>query len=157
MKQNFCYHGLKCDFPFNEIKIDTLQEGKIYSVLPKCTLEYDLKNGEWKNVNKQHLGYGGQLVKGKNNLLYFMGGFDRESRVKSKNVFEYQSKLNKWTKWESELPIPKEAKNAWDVMEIGPRFCQGRPNMTKSMTGLGAWTYNTALSSNERLKNLYDD
>lgn len=94
-----------------------------------CTLEFDLDTNSWRKVNDDNLGSGGELILGKGGL-FFMGGFDFATGNKSKAIFEYRGPFGGWKKWKRELPVAKEALNAWDVFEIGTEFCDGRKNLS---------------------------
>ena len=70
--------------------------------------------------------------------MYYIGGLNLKTGNKSKSIYEYKAEYG-WIKWEQELIVPNGAKNAWDVMEIGSKFCKGVKNVTRGMLGYDAW------------------
>ena len=108
-------------------------------MLSNCTIAFDSSNNKWHKVNDHKLGPGGELIKG-TNKLYYMGGIDINTGKKSKAIYEYEGKYG-WKKWKQELPVPKDMRNSWSMMEIGSKFCNGSKNMTHTLDGFDAWHF----------------
>ena len=128
------------------------------TVLFDCTAEFSMDTLTWKKVDDSALemGIGGHLIKGQENKLYYLGGFNPTTGNKSKMIFEYQSPGH-WYQWPHQLNIDSDALNAWDVMELGPNFCGDKPNMTKAVSYEKGWILNKPINkSGVCVKNIFD-
>ena len=84
------------------------------------------------------MGFGGDIIKGSNDKLYYIGGYDAITKNKSKLIYEYSN--TKWSKWPNELMnVDEDALNAWGVMEIGQEFCADKKNITKAISYKEGW------------------
>ena len=104
--------------------------------------EFDFEGKKWTRVTDHSFHPGGDLIK-EGDRLYYIGGIDPETGYKSKVIHEYEGTNSGWKKWKLDLPVPKEMKNSWSIMRIGPKFCQStKKNVTRTTRGLDAWHFN---------------
>ena len=133
------------------------KEKYIITMLSNCTAEFSLESGNWRLIttDDNKMGVGGDLIKGADEKLYYMGGIHITSGNKSKEIFEFQE--TSWSKWPKELNVDVEALNAWGVMEIGPKFCSNRTTLTKAISYEEGWVLNKPdPSTGICVKNLFE-
>ena len=144
---------------FLGIKIHYFQyeQNKIIAILSTCTVEFSLETLEWHKLNRdiEEIGPGGDIIRGSDDKIYYIGGIDSISGQKSKAIYEFDGKS--WHKWDNELIIPEEALDAWGVMELGHDYCTNKTNVTKAISHEEGWLMNKPdPKSGICIKNLFE-
>ena len=129
---------------------------KIIIILLDCTAKFLLETKKWSKVgdSPKDMGPGGDIIKGKDHTLYYIGGVDVTTRKKSRAIFEFSD--TGWYHWPNELIVDDDALNAWGVTELGSNFCANKTNVTKAVSYEEGWVLNVpAPKSGFCIKNLY--
>lgn len=130
---------------------------RIIAILSACTVEFSLENLQWRKLNDDigEIGPAGDIIRGNNDKLYYIGGIELISGHKSKAIYELIG--NDWYKWPNELIIPEEALDAWGVMELGHEYCSNKTNVTKAISYEEGWLMNKPEPKNGIcVKNLFE-
>lgn len=104
--------------------------------------------------NGRKMGPGGEILKGQDEKLYYIGGIAAQSMNKSKAIYELSD--SGWNEWPDELLVDKGSLNAWDVTNIGSDFCTNKTNITKAISYEEGWTLQDPGFAGICIKNLFN-